>query len=165
MSRSVPIPNLLFDELLPVLSDSELRLLLIVLRATIGWREPDGQGGSRPKQRDWLSHRQLVMRTGRSSAAISSAVQSLIDRGLIVVEDEHGAPLSTVQLRRTYFGRMYFRPGEMWITSQHRHTAKVGTTIDSSYNRHTTDSAALIADRRPSHSSFVRAGQVGRDRL
>lgn len=67
----VPVPNYVFDELLPGLGDTELRLLLVVLRGTLGYREPDGAGGWRPKQRDWISHGQLLRRTGRGSEAIS----------------------------------------------------------------------------------------------
>ena len=83
----VPIPNRLFDEVLPTLTDTELRLILVVMRATLGWREGSDSGGWRYKRRDWLTHRQLVRRTGRSSASISSAIQSLVVAGLIRVED------------------------------------------------------------------------------
>jgi hypothetical protein len=103
---TVPVPNALFDDLLPTLKDTELRVLLIVLRATAGWRDRKG----RAKARDWISHRQLVKRTGRRSAAVSGAVDRLVRRGLLIVEDSAGRALATPQERRRHLGRLFFRP-------------------------------------------------------
>jgi hypothetical protein len=103
---TVPVPNALFDGLLPTLKDTELRVLLVVLRATAGWRDRDG----RSKARDWISHGQLVKRTGRRSAAVSGAVERLVRRGLLVVEDSAGTALATPEQRRRHLGRLFFRP-------------------------------------------------------
>jgi len=102
------------DEVMPSLRDTELRVLLVVLRQTWGWRADRLAGGGRHKQRDWLSHRQLCRRTGRGSDAVSGAVASLTESGLIVVEDAGGSPLATPEERRRCLGRLYFRPGGMW---------------------------------------------------
>jgi hypothetical protein len=117
MSSSLParraavvhVPNAVFDELLPHLSDTELRVLLVVLRSTVGFAEPDGHGGWRRKQRDWISHGQFIKRTGRQSAAVSRAIASLVRLGLLGVEDYWGAALDTPQRRRRHLGRLYFR--------------------------------------------------------
>ncbi len=62
----IPVPNRLVDEVLPTLKDTELRVLLIVLRQTLGWREgSDTRARWRYKRRDWISHSQMVRRTGR----------------------------------------------------------------------------------------------------
>jgi hypothetical protein len=98
---------------MPRLKDTELRVLLVVLRQTWGWKT-DGtetSPGRRTKRRDWLSHNQLCQRTGRSSDAVSGAVASLTAAGLIVVEDAGGHPLRTPEERRRCLGRLYFRPG------------------------------------------------------
>jgi len=105
-SGAVPVPNLVFDEVLPTLRDTELRVLLIVLRQTIGRRDRQG----RSKTRDWLSHSQLVRRTGRGSDAVSNAIATLVRHGLIVVETSVGLPLATAAERRRHLGRLYFRP-------------------------------------------------------
>jgi len=114
---TVPVPNLLFDQLLPQLNDAELRLILIVLRSTLGWREGDDFGGWRQKRRDWLTNRQLVRRTGSSSASVSRAIQTLLDAGLIRVEAVDGTLLDTPHKRRRNLGRLYFAPGDMWKTA------------------------------------------------
>ena len=67
------------------------------------------------KRRDWLSHTQLCRRTGRGSDAVSAAVASLTTSGLIIVEDAGGKPLTTPEERRRCLGRLYFRPGTMWL--------------------------------------------------
>jgi hypothetical protein len=102
----VPVPNALFDDLLPTLRDTELRVLLVVVRQTAGWRDRKG----RAKARDWISHGQLVQRTGRRSEAVSGAIDRLVRRGLLVVEDSAGTALATPEQRRRHLGRLFFRP-------------------------------------------------------
>jgi len=136
------------DAVMPHLKDTELRIMLIVLRQTWGWKvdrgaatdkavEADGKastGKAREeklannkvtkkqatkhqvtKRRDWLSHSQLCRRTGRGSDAVSAAVAALTASGLIIVEDAGGKPLMTPDERRRCLGRLYFRPGIMWL--------------------------------------------------
>ena len=114
-----PVPVRLVDEVMPALRDTELRVLLVVLRQTWGWKVDRLASDERHKnyghkRRDWLSHRQLCRRTGRGSDAILGAVASLTASGLIVVEDAGGNELPTPEARRRCLGRLYFRPGEVW---------------------------------------------------
>lgn len=132
-----PVPVRLVDTVMPHLKDTELRVLLVVLRQTWGWKadrwkvdrtnvdklEASQQTHSAKqaprkqatKHRDWLSHRQLCRRTGRGSDAVSAAVASLTASGLIIVEDAGGKPLTTPEERRRCLGRLYFRPGTLWL--------------------------------------------------
>ncbi len=127
-----PVPVRLVDTVMPRLRDTELRVMLVVLRQTWGWKM-DRTNVDKPevvmqactskqathkqptKRRDWLSHRQLCRRTGRGSDAVSAAVASLTASGLIIVEDAGGKPLTTPDERRRCLGRLYFRPGAMWL--------------------------------------------------
>ncbi|MHB8636726.1 MAG: hypothetical protein ACYC96_09670 [Fimbriimonadaceae bacterium] len=68
-------PNLVIDKLMPELKDTELRVLLVLIRQTIGWRR-EGRVAV-------LSYRTLMRQTGRSSEAIGNALKSLKARGLI----------------------------------------------------------------------------------
>ncbi len=102
---TTPFPNVLLDDLLPRLSDTEWRVLCVVVRATWGWQDDEGKR----KYRDWLTHSQLCARTGRASAAVSQAIQGLLNKKLLVVEDDAGNPLSTPALRRAARSRLYFR--------------------------------------------------------
>lgn len=69
------MPNIVLDRLLPTLKDTELRLLLATIRLTSGWNR-DG----RPV---YLPYRRIKQMTGRESAAISQALRSLAQKGLI----------------------------------------------------------------------------------
>ncbi len=69
------MPNTLLDRWLPKLKDTELRVLLILVRQTTGWR----QDGAEVR----LSYKALMARTGRGSEAVANALRSLAFRGLI----------------------------------------------------------------------------------
>lgn len=71
-------PNLLIDRLMPVLRDTELRVLLVVLRATTGWNR-DGRAVT-------ITYRELMARTGRHTEAISRALGRLERLGAIQLE-------------------------------------------------------------------------------
>lgn len=69
------LPNVILDRHMPELRDTELRVLLVLLRQTTG-RGRDGRTVS-------LSYRTLMRRTGRQSEAIAKALRSLRAKGLI----------------------------------------------------------------------------------
>jgi len=69
------VPNHLIDRLMPTLKDTELRILLVLVRSTSGWNR---EGSSVP-----LTYRALVSRTGRHTEAIAGALRSLRDKRLI----------------------------------------------------------------------------------
>ena len=102
-----PVPTWLVDEVMPRLRDTELRVLLVVVRQTLGWQE--GPDPMHRKERDWLTQSQLMRRTGRASEAVSRAVDALIRAGLIEVLDQAGGTLVTPAERRRHLGRLYYR--------------------------------------------------------
>lgn len=69
------VPNDLFDRLMPTLRDTELRVLLALVRATSGWNRE-----GRPAL---LTYRALTALTGRQSEAVANAIAALTRRGLI----------------------------------------------------------------------------------
>ncbi len=109
--RSVPFPADLLDRAMPHLTDTEWRLLCVVVRQTLGWR--DAATGSR-KGRDWLTQSQLVRRTGRSGKPVSQAISGLVGRGLIRVLSDQGLPLLTAAERRRYQGKHWFQLDPQW---------------------------------------------------
>ena len=110
------VPTRLTDALMPALRDTELRVLLVVLRATWGWRAaPDAPA---TRRREWLSHALLCRRTGRGSEAVSGAVDALVRSGLLAVEDSAGRPLTTPAERRRYLGRLYYRAGDALVAAR-----------------------------------------------
>ncbi len=149
------LPNALFDALLPTLSDTELRVLLVVARSTLGWREGNGR-----KERDWLSHAQLCRRTGRSNTPVSSAIDSLVQRGLLLVQNEAGEPLTTPAQRRAARSRLFFRLGPALLAPPP--TAETAGPKDHRFaTRHKTAAvleAALPDERAPDHPDIPQSG-------
>lgn len=90
LNQTTPIPNEIFDLHFPHLSHAELRILLIVVRQTYGWK--DTKTGKR-KERDRMTYGFLMKKTGLYRTVLSQAIQSLITRGLLIVSDYHGNSL------------------------------------------------------------------------
>ena len=92
--RTTYIPNALFDTKLPMLTGSELKIILIVLRRTNGWLDP--KTGKR-KKRARISYKQFQKATGLSKWAVMKAVNSLIKKRLIQATDYYGKELLAEQ--------------------------------------------------------------------
>lgn len=69
-------PNALFDEFMPKLKDTELRIYLILIRYTLGWRVP--------RKHVFLTYDRLSSLTGRKVAAIANALKGLEAKGYLV---------------------------------------------------------------------------------
>ena len=65
------------------------------------------------KQEDWISRSLIIKRTGRSSTAISNAINSCIKRGWIEVRDKNGNLLTNPQSRARR--KLYYRLGRIFL--------------------------------------------------
>ena len=97
-------PNKLY-ELLASLSEKEIKLLLIIIRQTAGWRDPITQ---KRKERDYISHRFFMRVTGLSSKSVSSGLGLLLQKQLIAIETQSGNPITT-EKERQWRCRKYYR--------------------------------------------------------
>ena len=104
--RTTPVPNAVFDIHLRELNSTELKVLLVVIRQTLGWADRRGRFGR--KETDWISGNQLREKTGSSKRAISSAVDRLVKQGLLEVQDENGTLLFDPKQRKGK-SRLYYR--------------------------------------------------------
>jgi len=95
--NTTPTPNIIFNGLMTKMSDTEFRVVMVVVRATLGW-EIDHTTGMRKKE-DWISHKQLIDKTGRSGRAISTAIDSAIKKGWIEARDANGNLLDKKEKR------------------------------------------------------------------
>lgn len=93
-----PVPNILFDKYLPQLEYTELKVLLVIIRATLGWRKRPNT--NERKERSWINGSQLCQRTGCSRRAITTAIERLVQAGLVVVTDSAGTVLFTPAERK-----------------------------------------------------------------
>ena len=114
----VPIPAVLIDKLLPALSDTELRVLLIVIRQTLGWVDPGHESAHGRKWRDWISQSQLKAKTGKSRDSLSRAIGTLVEADLIVVENGAGEPLTSPDSRKRARARLHYRLHERWFQGE-----------------------------------------------
>ncbi len=110
--ETTSIPNIIVDRYLRILSFSELKILLVIIRQTYGWI--DKKTGRR-KVRDRITHRQFMEKTGLSRRTITRNVKKLVNRGLVSVGDENGRMLLLPKERRgkmtLYYGYGQKRSG------------------------------------------------------
>ena len=135
--NTTPTPNWLYNGEMKKMSDVELRVVLVVTRATLGWEE-NPETGMR-KQEDWISRGQIVEKTGRSSSAISRAIHTCIKHGWIEARSKEGVLLDTTEKRSG--NRLYFRLGGMFmdkLKTSAKSTQVVEQTEKPVLNQHRT---------------------------
>lgn len=128
--QTTPVPNVVIDKHLQHLSMSEIKVLLVVVRKTLGWKE----GVNDRKQRDWISSGQLAQITGISKRAITGAISSLLSKGLIKVTG-FGSRSLTAPADRRGQTRMFFElAGELTVDNGLRKPEMIGISQKSSAN-------------------------------
>src|SRR5687767_8225177 len=109
LAQTTPFPNVLLDQVMPTLRDTEWRLLCVIVRQTLGWQDKRHHGAR--KAADWLTHNQLQRRTGRASEAICGAIDALVQRGFIEVRNATGQALWTSRARRRCGDQLFYSLG------------------------------------------------------
>jgi len=105
--NTTQVPNVVLDEWLPKLNGSELKVLLVVIRQTIGWVEDIATG--RRKEVDWISRGQMMKKTGLGRAVISKSVNALVELGVVEVYSESGQLLADSLARQMEGGHLLYR--------------------------------------------------------
>ena len=95
---TTPVPNVILDIYLKELNSAELKVLLIVIRQTLGWADRRGMFGR--KETDWISGSQLRQKTGSSKRAITTAIDLLVRKKIIEILDEWGNVLKYPEERQ-----------------------------------------------------------------
>src|ERR1019366_2364117 len=95
---TTPVPNVFFDVYLKELKQAELKVLLVVIRQTLGWADRRGMTGR--KETDWISGSQLQQKTGSSKRAITTATDVLVKKYLIEILDVNGNILDNPEKRQ-----------------------------------------------------------------
>lgn len=90
------IPNIILDSYLKTLSGKELKVLVVIIRQTLGWVDKKGNR----KKRDWISQKYFVNKTGLSRKSISISLQLLIKKQLILSENIKGEILNLAENRK-----------------------------------------------------------------
>jgi hypothetical protein len=166
-SGYLAVPRAFLSQVLPGLTDTELRVLLVVLVRTVGWVE---QG--KPRRRAWIARSVFVSETGRSPDAITRATQSLAACGLLRITDEQGARVDA-RLRRR-ISRLYFEPAldrlgfsnDYFGASPHQEVDRTTTTPDRvlkdapNVKRDITTLGAQNTTQPERHERFESTGSV-----
>ncbi len=95
--RSTQVPNEIFDFHLPYLNQAQLKVLLVVIRQTLGWIDPKTK---KRKRKDWISSTFFQRKTGLTAKSISLGISELIRMDLILSFDHRGNRLKKPQDRR-----------------------------------------------------------------
>ncbi|MCE1168997.1 MAG: replication protein [Sphingobacteriia bacterium] len=98
------IPNILFDQLLRELNNSELKILLVIIRQTYGWINSKT---NRRKERDRITHSQFILKTGLSRRIISATIKSLSEKNLIEITNSSGDTLINASERKGQYRIFY----------------------------------------------------------
>lgn len=96
---TTPVPRAVF-RLISELKDAELRVLLVIVHKTLGWKDKTERTRTGRKEKDWIAGSQFVQMTGLSQRAIGLAIESLFVKGHVIVTDTSGALLDTPAKRK-----------------------------------------------------------------
>ena len=97
LHKTTPVPNAVLDQLLPYLNQAQLKVLLVIIRQTLGWYDPKTK---KRKSKDWIAISFFIRKTGLTAKSISLALSELIRNDYILAFDQKGKRLRTAQDRR-----------------------------------------------------------------
>jgi len=139
LQNTTPVPNDFFDHI-PYLSHAEIRVLLVVIRQTFGWK--DIKTGNR-KVRDRMTYDFIVRRTGLYRTIISETIQGLADKGLLLITDRDGTPLKTAMERKgKWFLFFQFQPVRFCDATYSE--SRTEPVRDSEHNKRNTSNKKLL---------------------
>lgn len=95
--HSTHVPNEIFDQYLPYLNQAQLKVLLVVIRQTLGWIDHKTK---KRKRKDWISLQFFMKRTGLTRKSVSIAIAELIHKDLILAMTQNEKLLPKPEDRR-----------------------------------------------------------------
>lgn len=94
--NTTPTPNWLYNGEMKKMNETELKVVLLVTRKTLGWFDPMT---SERKIQDYISQSQFMKFTGQSNRPISKAIQSGVEHGWIIARNGQGELCDTPEKR------------------------------------------------------------------
>ena len=129
--QTTHVPNEVFDKWLAILTESEIKILLVIIRQTYGWID---RYTGRRKLRDRITRTQFMKKAGLSARIVSKTLNSLLKRGLIQISDENLKPLIHSSERKGKFILLYsINPGNLMTETREQCYPRLGN--GSSYNK------------------------------
>lgn len=133
---------------MPTLKDTEWRLLCVLVRQTRGWANEHGER----KTWDWVTQKQFQKRTGRNTGALSKALDVLVKRGLVMVQNGKGQALLTPQERRRANSPLFYS-----LTSATLASSAPAASATSDADVTEGDAAPAIESKAASESRVAKA--------
>ena len=146
--NTTPTPNWLYNGEMKKMTDTELRVVLVVTRKTLGWEE-NPETGMR-KIEDWISHKQLIEQTGKSSRAISMATDNCVRMGWIETRNKKGEILITPTERRRR--KIYYRLGSIFTNK----LSTANSRVDENLPHFKTKSTLLNDTHLPQRLRYTK---------
>lgn len=95
--NTTPTPNWLYNGEMKKMTETELKVVLLVTRKTLGWFDPMI---SERKLQGYISQSQFMEYTGKSHTAIAQAIQGCVEHGWVIAKDRKGNLCNTSEKRR-----------------------------------------------------------------
>ena len=114
--NTTPTPNWLYNGEMRKMTDTELRVVLLITRKTLGYVVDSTT--KRRKEQDWISQKQFMEFTGRSHTAIASAIQNSINKGWVIARDKKGNLCDSPEKRQRR--RIYYQLGNIFTNKLSR---------------------------------------------
>jgi hypothetical protein len=129
---TTPTPRALF-QLMPELKDAELKVLMLIIYKTLGFRDMKNQTRTGRKETDWIAGSQFRTGTGLTQRAIGGAIESLFSKGHIIVMDDRGGVLDTPAKRKGKT-RMYYRLSPSLMPASEEYSQYIRRKVSATAN-------------------------------
>lgn len=154
IKQSTQVPNNVFDTLLKTLSEKELKVLLVILRQTLGWVDRNGNR----KRRDWISQKYFRNKTGLSGKAVSQAIELLVNRNLIIATNTQSKILKTSSSRRGQ-DKIYYEASPLILKNVH----KVMENSSQDLKKKSHNTKQTLYKTKPSNQNLKSVSKILQD--
>ena len=127
--NTTPTPNWLYNGEMKKMNESELKVVLLVTRRTLGWFDPMSRGR---KTQDYISQNQFMDFTGQSNRAIATAIQSCVEHGWIIAKDKNGTLCETSEKRRRR--KVWYQLGSIFTDKISSEESSLDESLSSEQN-------------------------------
>ena len=124
--NTTPTPNWLYNGEMKKMSETELKVVLLITRKTLGWFDPMTKGR---KDQDYISQKMFMEFTGQSNRAIATAIQSCVESGWIIAKDKNGNLCDVPEKRARR--KVWYQLGNMF-------TDKISSSEESSQDQNSS---------------------------
>jgi len=157
------VPNELVDQYLHHLNQSELKVILVVIRQVLGWIDPKTK---KRKRKDWISMSFFTRRTGLTRKSISIAIQDLIDKELLVALDYYERELRKPSQRR---GRkkIYYAYAPYFREEKRTWVERFANKLTFAHNTKPTTTKEMFKEKNTHHNQndYQRYRQIQQEKL